>query len=139
MQPPDVKELYDLLTAGNERWRLAVTRLRQWVQAACPRYNREEVEQELLWIGTFMIMKSQFDKRVTEDESVIRARKVDWRTAPWSVMTVAEREEALKKEISCHLRDIPAVYRRRFERIDATPPAEDRIAQVIKNVTTRNA
>lgn len=117
-------DIANMVMAGD--WYECVGVARSWYTAHCPRYDRDEVEVRCGWVGTALLWW---------DQLVARTRLP---TTDRHYLDAAGAKAEFRKEVLRHWRNEPEVYRRRVNRIDATPCAESRVADVARRITSRN-
>lgn len=127
------REIADLLLASGvcpellpENWSRATALGRVWFKDYCPRYERDRVETELVWIGTAMLTLDRLRERTRRPE-----KHPDY-------LPFAEVPALFRAIAASHWRNVADTYVRHCERIDTHEPAERQIAQIARRVAARS-
>lgn len=115
----------ELLLQGD--WEPAVIACRRWYERWCPRYDRSDVECRLVWIGNAVIQLDQI-RGLTELPEGHHDR-----------ITPGQVPIRFRDYVTWHWREIADTYRRHCLRIDETPAAESRVAEIVARVEKRRA
>lgn len=128
------REVADLLLAGGlcpelmpDNWGRAVALGRAWFRDYCPRYPRDEVETQLVWVGTAMLTLAQLRERTALPEGH-RDR-----------LTAGQVPGLFRETVAAHWRSAADTYVRHCDRVDSHPAAERRVAEIAGRVARRSA
>ncbi len=117
-----------IFTAINQgEWKILCQYLRSWLNRHCPRYRRDEVENNVgSWVSRMIIVKQQIVDKLKffiDDE--------------WKPLTPEEGEAEIHREIDSKWDREHEVYARRMQTIDKHPSAESYVRGTLARLDAR--